>query len=144
MPEMATVFPVMAAGRPVGSAIALEKRNRKVAFATALHLLGATSDIKVIIPPHGGNCLLPQRYPVEQVRYADATIGAVDPFSDLAILLLRSDDDNAIPALRIADRPFAIGVGQEVVVLGYPFAPIGSILETFNPDPARARRMGEG
>jgi S1-C subfamily serine protease len=103
-------------------------------FATALHLFGDGSVPGVAVPPHMGNCLQPQSYPVLHAPIMAAHLLAVDPIADLAILATDPQPNVQVPQIpTIVAGPPTMKPGTEVVVLGYPFAPIGSLLETWNP-----------
>jgi len=126
-----TVLPLAVDDRLVGSTLLLGIFEKRLFFATALHLV-AGSRIQIAIPPHGGNCQEPQVYPINGTPAMDATISATDPFTDLAILSA-SADANIPTTPKLAPSAGLIPVGTEVVVLGYPFAPLGSFLETWTP-----------
>lgn len=130
---MALVFPIAAGGTLVGSAVVVAKRKKQVLLATSLHLLGGSATVQIAIPPHGGQCDVPQRYPLVSTPAVNATVGAVNPFADLAILAFEAPDENPLVAPPIPEKAGLIAVGSEVAVLGYPFAPLGSFLETWTP-----------
>ncbi len=130
---MALVFPVAAQERLVGSAVLLAQQGDHLLFCTALHTLGESDDIRVAVPPHQGNCAQPQSYPVFQTPALAARIVASNPFADLVILAAEAKTGPNTPLPRIATSPGQIAVGSDVVVLGYPFAPVGSFLQTWNP-----------
>jgi S1-C subfamily serine protease len=139
---MTFVLPVAVNSRPVGSAVLLEKHGEHILFATSLHLFGAGSKLQILLPPHAGNCRAVQTYPLAKVGTIDATIVSADHLADLAVLAGKSESGQAPPA-RIAPSAGSLTPGDEVVVLGYPFAPLGSLLETWTPTyvTAIARRM---
>jgi hypothetical protein len=119
---MALVFPVAAHERLVGSAVLVGQHGNQLLFCTALHIIGEFDDIRIAVPPHQGNCALPQSYPVFQTPALAAHVVASNPFADLAIV-----------AAEAQTAPGRIAVGSEIVVLGYPFAPVGSFLQTWSP-----------
>lgn len=138
------VFPATADQRPVGSAVLVGGHKQRLLFASALHLFGTGRALGLALPPHEGNVARPQVYPVLQAPIMAASILAADPFADLAILV--SDPQPNITIAQqpiIASIPGGLAPGAEVVVLGYPFAPIGSLLETWMPSfvTALARRQ---
>src|SRR5205814_7466123 len=112
-------------------------------FCTALHIIGEFDDVRIAVPPHQGNCALPQMYPVFQTPALAAQIVASNPFADLVILAVEAQTGPNTPLPRIVTTPGQLGVGSDVVVLGYPFAPVGSFLETWSPGSviALARRQ---
>lgn len=132
---MSTAVPVAADDQLVGTCVlvAHEPKQNIYYFATCLHLFAQSKKIQVVIPPHGGNCAIPQAYPLEGAAAVNAEIVASDPFSDLAILRAQPGQVNAqsLTLPRIVKGPHSLPVGSEVVVLGYPFATIGSMLETW-------------
>jgi len=130
---MALVFPVAAREQLVGSAVLLAQHGNQLLFATALHMIGEFDDIRIAVPPHQGNCALPQTYPVFQTPALAAQVVASNPFADLVILAAEAQTGPNTPLPRIASAPGQIAVGSDVIVLGYPFAPVGSFLETWTP-----------
>jgi hypothetical protein len=130
---MALVFPVAAQERLVGSAVLVGQHGSHLLFCTALHIVGEFDDLRIAVPPHQGNCALPQTYPVFQTPALAATVVASNPFADVAILAAEAQTGPNTPLPRIVSAPGRIAVGSEVVVLGYPFAPVGSFLQTWSP-----------
>lgn len=130
---MALVFPVAAREQLVGSAVLLGQYGDHLLFCTALHMIGEFDDIRIAVPPHQGNCALPQPYPVFQTPALAAHVVASNPFADIVILAAEAKTGPNTPLPRIATAPGQIAVGSEIVVLGYPFAPVGSFLETWSP-----------
>ena len=129
---MPTVLPVVAGDRLVGSSILVGGHKHRLLFSTVLHALGGSSQIRVAIPPHGGDLNIPQVYPPSaEMRVWEMSVVATDPFADVVILSTPPHESHPTPIVRIADRPFGLAVGADAVVLGYPFAPIGSVLETW-------------
>ena len=140
---MALVFPVAARERLVGSAVLLGQHGDHLLFGTALHIIGEFDDIRIAVPPHQGNCALPQTYPVFQTPALAAQVVASNPFADIVILAAEAQTGPNTPLPRIATAAGQIAVGSDIVVLGYPFAPVGSFLETWTPGSvvALARRQ---
>jgi hypothetical protein len=130
---MALVFPVAAREQLVGSAVLLAQHGDHLLFCTALHIIGEFDDIRIAVPPHQGNCALPQTYPVFQTPALAARIVASNSFADLVVLAAEAQTGPNTPLPRIATAAGQIAVGGDVVVLGYPFAPIGSFLQTWSP-----------
>ena len=130
---MALVFPVAAGERLVGSAVLVAQHGSHLLFCTALHIIGQFDDVRIAVPPHQGNCALPQTYPVFQTPALAAEVVASNPFADLVILAAEAQTGPNTPLPRIASAAGQIAVGSEIVVLGYPFAPVGSFLQTWSP-----------
>lgn len=140
---MALVFPVAAQERLVGSAVLLAQHGNHLLFGTALHIIGEFDDVRIAVPPHQGNCALPQTYPLFQTPALAAQVVASNPFADLVILAAEAQTGPNTPLPRIAPASGQIAVGSEIIVLGYPFAPVGSFLQTWSPGSvvALARRQ---
>lgn len=133
-PHMTIALPIALSDRLIGTAVLIDRSDKNLFFATCLHLFGEGTDIRIFIPPHGGDCRAPQSYPLfDGTPWIGASIVATDPFSDLTIV--RAIDEAAVtpPMPAIATSSSLVSVGKEVVVLGYPFAPLGSVLETWTP-----------
>jgi len=130
---MALVFPVAAQERLVGSAVLLAQHGHHLLFGTSLHIIGEFDDVRIAVPPHQGNCALPQTYPVFQTPALAAQVVATNPFADIVILATEAQTGPNTPLPRIASAPSQIAVGSEIIVLGYPFAPVGSFLQTWSP-----------
>ena len=130
---MALVFPVAAEERLVGSAVLVAQHGSQLLFCTALHTIGEFGDIRIAVPPHQGNCALPQTYPVFQTPALAAHVVASNPFADLVILAAEAQTGPNTPLPRIASAAGQIAVGSEIIVLGYPFASVGSFLQTWTP-----------
>src|SRR5215217_2390806 len=125
---MALVFPVAAQERLVGSAVLVAQHGSHLLFSTALHIVEDLDDIRIAVPPHQGNCALPQTYPLFQTAALSAHVVATNPFADMVILAAEAQTGPNTPLPRIASASNQISVGTEIVVLGYPFAPVGSFL----------------
>jgi hypothetical protein len=140
---MALVFPVASRERLVGSAVLLAQHDKHLLFCTALHIIGEFDDVRIAVPPHQGNCALPQTFPVFQTPALAAQVVASNPFADVVIVAAEAETGPNTPLPRIATAPGQLAVGGDIVVLGYPFAPVGSFLETWNPGSviALARRQ---
>lgn len=130
---MALVFPVAAREQLVGSAVLLAQHGNHLLFCTALHIIEDFDDIRIAVPPHQGNCALPQTYPVFQAPALAAQLVASNAFADIAIVAAEAQTGPNTPLPRIAAAPGQIAVGSEIIVLGYPFAPVGSFLQTWSP-----------
>jgi hypothetical protein len=130
---MALVFPVAADERLVGSAVLVAQQGSQLLFCTALHVVERFDDIRIAVPPHQGNCALPQTYPVFQTPALAARVVASNQFAGMVLLAAEAETGPNTPLPRIASAPGQIAVGSEIVVLGYPFAPVGSFLQTWSP-----------
>lgn len=130
---MTIALPVAVSGRLVGSAVLVARSGEHMFFATCLHLFGEGTDIRIAVPPHGGNCTTAQSYPLAGTPALAASVVATDPFSDLAIVHTADSTASTPPMPNIVSAAGLVSVGTEMVVLGYPFAPIGSFLETWTP-----------
>jgi len=136
---MSLVFPVATGAQQgdtklSGSAVTLGPLDDNLLLATALHCLSDAQEIFLVIPPHGGDCTERQTYPTEEMTGSPAEIANTNPFADLAILEVPLENlSGGMPPQEVSDDPDALSVGDEVVVLGYPFAPLGSALETWTP-----------
>lgn len=139
---MTIVLPLAVDDRLVGSTIFLEEFDKRLLFATALHLIGGRR-LQISVPPHGGNCQQPQKYPLRGTAALEATILATDPFSDLAIIAGSAADTGTPGNAQLLSSSGSVRVGMEVVVLGYPFAPLGSFLETWSPSFVTALALRE-
>jgi hypothetical protein len=109
----------------------LAQHGNHLLFGTALHIIGEFDDIRVAIPPHQGNCAQPQTYPVFQAPALAAEVVATNPLADIVILAAEAQTGPNTPLPRIATAAGQVSVGSEIIVLGYPFAPVGSFLETW-------------
>jgi hypothetical protein len=130
---MSLVFPVAAREQLVGSAVLLGQHGNHLLFGTALHIIGEFDEIRIAVPPHQGNCALPQTYPLFQTPALAAEVVASNPFADIVILAAEAQTGPNTPLPRIATAPGQIAVGSDIIVLGYPFAPVGSFLQTWSP-----------
>lgn len=131
--SMTISLPVAISGRLAGSVVLVARSGEHLFFATSLHLFGEGADIRIVLPPHGGNCTVAQPYPLPGTPALAASVVATDPFSDVAIVHVSDSAASTPPMPSIINAPGLIPVGTEVVVLGYPFVPIGSLLETWTP-----------
>lgn len=140
---MAIVLPLAVGGRLTGSGTLVGVHGKTLLFATATHVLGEAAGVQVVIPAHGGDCTQPQAYPFAQIPAQDATVLATDPFADLSILGAVLEGATIPQLPKVVPSIAHVSVGTEIIVLGYPFAPLGSVLETWTPGyvTAKARRM---
>jgi hypothetical protein len=127
---LAFALPLVVDGSLAGTCFVGGVQLSDVALVTALHLVGARSRVEVGLPPHGGNVSAVQQYPLLSLQTWQARLVVIEPLLDLAVLVVCAP--GASPrSPNFIRQPGQVGVGDEVAVLGYPFAPIGSLLETF-------------
>ncbi|HEY6231580.1 MAG TPA: serine protease, partial [Pyrinomonadaceae bacterium] len=128
---MAIALPLAVNDNLIGTAFIAGTQGNRLAFVTALHHLAAGTNFKVALPPHGGDMAQAQPYPLLQTPAFNLDVILTEPLLDLAILLTPVLDQKQPPAIpRFITEPREIKVGDEVIIAGYPFAPIGSMLET--------------
>lgn len=126
---MAIAVPIAVDGALVGTGFFAGTRDKKIAVVTTLHHLGRGTRVEVVVPPHGGDVAQPQPYPQSQAPTILARVVFSDPLLDLAVLMIPAQDIS-VGLPRFAAGPYDTPVGEPVLVVGYPFAPIGSLLET--------------
>jgi len=129
---MAIVLPIVVDDKLCGSGFVAGTKDKLIAVVTALHLLGNGREYKVLLPPHLGDVSMFQRYPLQMVDALPAILAITEPLVDLAILLL-IDTAFQSPVPKFISNPKVVGIGEEVLIVGYPFAPMGSFLETVEP-----------
>ncbi len=127
---MAIAVPIGVEGRLVGTGFIAGAKGDQLAVVTALHLLGHGQEFIIGLPPHGGDVSRPQRYPLQGIDARQAALVLVEPLLDVAIFLLQGVQS---PVPRFISNPTEIRVGEEVLIVGYPYAVIGSFLETVEP-----------
>ncbi len=128
---MAISLPLVISNQLAGTCFIAGGDDKNIALITSLHQIGSGNDINIAVPAHFGDVSRPQPYPLIQAPTFKLNLGLAEPFLDLAILLLPRFPDLIVPVfpnfIQFADE---IKIGEEVLVAGYPFAPMGSILET--------------
>lgn len=129
---MAIALPVGVEDKLVGTGFCAGMRGTTLAVVTALHLVGDGQKFRIAIPPHNGDLSIAQVYPLQSVPAVEARLVLVEPLWDLAILLVSGANISA-PVPRYIASPAEVHVGEEVLVVGYPFAALGSFLETVEP-----------
>ena len=123
-------LPIAVGKNLIGTSFVGGSKDKKYAFVTTLHQIGTESDdIFIGIPQHGGNINQVQQYPVVQVPTISANLELIEPFLDIAILTATVSDAN-IPEPRFISHISEVSIGTEVLIVGYPYAVIGSVLET--------------
>lgn len=128
---MAIALPFAVDTRLAGTCFVAGLRERRIVVATALHLVGSGTEFAIGLPPHGGDISLAQRYPIDQVQAIKVELALADPILDIALLTTELGDDAQVPPVpAFISSPSEIAVGEEVFVVGYPWAILGSFLET--------------
>jgi S1-C subfamily serine protease len=126
---LAIALPLVVGNQLVGTCFVAGQQDNQFALVTVLHLLGSGKSFQVGIPPHGGDLSQPQPYPISQIPTLKAKLALAEPFLDLAVLTFDNPKMSA-PIPRFVNNTIEIKTGDEVIVVGYPFSPIGSCLET--------------
>lgn len=129
---MAIAVPVGISDRLVGTGFIAGIQGHTVAVVTALHLLGNGQDFRIGLPPHRGDLAVPQKYPLLNMAALRAHLAIAEPLLDIAILLVTEGGLQA-PVPRYISTPSEVAVGDDVLIIGYPFAVMGSFLETVEP-----------
>lgn len=129
---MAIAVPVGIGDKLVGTGFIAGVHEGMPAIVTALHLLGNSSDFMIGVPPHMGDVAQLQQYPLPTITVLPARLALAEPLLDIAVLILAPNTLMA-PVPRYIGSPSEIQVGESVFVVGYPFAAIGSFLETVEP-----------
>jgi len=127
--KVAITLPISINKKVVGTCFVAGANEKYTALITALHLIDTGNDIFIGLPPHGGDISKPQLYPLTNIPAIDAKLGITEPLLDLAIVLVDRNKFFA-PSPNYVKNINEIKVGEEVVIVGYPFAPMGSFLET--------------
>lgn len=126
---MAIVLPLASNDRLVSSAILIGVKDGFPIFVSTLHQIGKCQEFKIGIPPHSGNINEIQEYPIDSVQAIDVDMIKADPIFDLAFFIGRTRDVSA-PFPKIITDFNDISVGDELLVIGYPYSTLGSFLET--------------
>jgi len=128
---MAIAVPVGIKEKLVGTGFIAGARGESLAVVTALHLLGNGQEFLIGLPPHGGDLAKPQNYPIQSIAAREAELALVEPLLDIAIMLVKGGIQAPIP--KFISSSNEIQIGEEMLVVGYPFVVIGSFLETVEP-----------
>lgn len=129
---MAIAIPVGIKDKLVGTGFIAGAQDNVFAVVTALHSIGNGQEFRIGLPPHFGDLSVPQQYPLQTVPALAAKLVLVEPLLDIAILLLKEENLRA-PIPRFITSQKELRVGEDVLIVGYPFATIGSFLETAEP-----------
>jgi S1-C subfamily serine protease len=128
---MAIALPLAVNENLVGTGFVAGVLNNRLAIVTTLHHLASGTTFKLAVPPHGGDIGQPQPYPLVQAPAIELEVILTEPLLDLAILLSAVLEQPQFPGIpRFINDPREIKVGEEIVIVGYPFSAIGSMLET--------------
>lgn len=126
---MAIVLPLASTDRLLSSAVLVGQKDNFPIFVSTLHQIGQYTEFKIGIPPHFGSISAIQEYPIDSVQAIDVDMIKADPIHDLAFFKGRTKGFNApFPKINIDFND--ISVGDELLVIGYPYSTIGSFLET--------------
>jgi len=126
---LAIALPIAVDQRLVGTCFVGDVLNGHLLFITTLHHIGNGTTIQVAIPPHFGDVSISQTYPLTSTPLVDLELIYSDPIHDIAILKAKSKDIHA-PLPNYLNKHNEINTGDDVVIVGYPYAPMGSVLET--------------
>ena len=126
---MTIALPLMVDDTPNSTCFVAGSCNGRILFATTLHQLGTAKKFDVAIPPHGGDFNARQIYPLERVQTVELDYVVSDHVLDLAIMVTKVAQIPTLPP-RFLGSGQSITIGEKLAVIGYPFAPIGSFLET--------------
>lgn len=129
---MAIAIPICIKERLVGTGFIAGAKDETLIVVTTLHLLGNGYEFRVGLPPHLGDLSIPQKYPLQAISAFEAKLVLTEPMFDIAILTVKNSGIRA-PIPRFISSHTEVQVGDEVLVVGYPFAAIGSFLETVEP-----------
>lgn len=124
---MSIVLPLVCGQELSATCFVAGKKDGRTIFATTLHQIQMGSELSVGIPAHGGDISKQQFYPITTMPTQKVEVIYASPIHDLALLLSAFESVNSF-------RPFSVfsdsKIGDEVCIVGYPYAPIGSALET--------------
>lgn len=125
---MAIALPIIVEEQLTGTCFVGGQVGDKLLIVSTLHHLGKGKSFKIGLPLHGGDMSRPQVYPTQSINTIEAEMVYADPITDISILKTKSNElKSPIPRFALHQD---VRVGDEMIVLGYPYAPIGSILET--------------
>lgn len=113
----------------VGTGFIAGVRDNVFAVVTALHSVGNGQEFQIVLPPHFGDLSVPQQYPIQTAAALPAKFVLAEPLLDIAIFLVTEGNLRA-PIPRFITSQNELKLGEDVLIVGYPFAVIGSFLET--------------
>lgn len=126
---MAIALPVAVNSKPTCTGFIAGYQDHIIAIITTLHAFGNGNEFAVGLPPHGGNVSLPQSYPLSNIQGIQSQLVICEPLLDLAILLAQHNGPPP-PIPRYISHPNEISVGEEMLIVGYPYVILESFLET--------------
>jgi|GEM_PF-5426218 len=127
---MAIVLPLAANGILISSAVLVAFKDGYPIFVSTLHQIGNKSNFQIVIPPHNGQVTATQVYPiVGDIPALDVDLIKSDPIYDLSFFKGRTTELQA-PIPNILANFNDVNVGEEMLILGYPYSTLGSTLET--------------
>lgn len=141
---MAIVLPLASTenGKLISSAVLVGQKDNFPIFVSTLHQIGQLKDFKIGVPPHQGVISSIQEYPQNKINAIDVELVKADPIYDLAFFKANQKNIGGnIPNINIDYNE--ISIGEELIVLGYPYSTLGSFLETASIThvSAKGRRM---
>ncbi len=126
---MAIALPIGIDKRFVGTCFIADEYDGKLLFLTTLHQMGVGKEYIVGLPEHMGDMNKTQKYPTATVNYIITELLYTDPILDIAVLISKTKDlKSKIP--NFISKSTDIFVGESVIVAGYPYIGLGSMLET--------------
>ncbi len=143
MTSMAIVLPLVADGKLISSAVLIKFDSGFPIFVSTLHQIGTAKEFQIALPPHRGQVSQIQNYPIEGgIPTIKVELLKIDPIHDLSFFKGLTNDTHA-PIPNIIDNFSEIEIGEEMLVLGYPYSTLGSVLETteITHVSAKGRRM---
>lgn len=129
---MAIAIPIGNKERLFGTGFIAGGKDQTLIIVTTLHLLGNGYEFRIGLPPHLGDLSTPQKYPLQAITAFEAKLVLAEPIFDIAILTVTNSGIGA-PIPRFIGSYTEMQVGDDVFIVGYPFAAIGSFLETVEP-----------
>lgn len=129
---MIPAFPLIADGRLISTAFLCGNHRGRAYIATTLHQIGRAKQYSLAIPSNEGNVAAPQVYPVDGVPTIPLELCTCDPAVDLAVFRTAVPQPVPVQVPEALPRGLSVGIGEPVFVVGYPFCPIGSLLQTLS------------
>lgn len=126
---MALTLPVAVDKKLVGTCFVGGSTEGFVLFITTLHHLGNGASIQIALPPNLGNISKPQTYPLKSVSTIDVEMVYSNPILDLAVLKAGTKALQA-PTPNFLQKYNEVKVGEDVMIVGYPYSTMNSFLET--------------
>lgn len=126
---MTIALPLIIDDNPSSTGFVAAQFSGRLFVATTLHQLGTAKKFQAAVPPHGGDVSGRQVYPLTRIPLIELDYVIGDPILDLAVLITR-EVQIPPPTPRFITSGQSLATGDDALVLGYPFAPMGSFLET--------------